>query len=71
MAQLLGAPPAMAVGQQHNLGGLARRQHFGLEVLGERRAKDIVLTAMLRRKRVDLCGYPHRIEPGLGYRLGL
>jgi hypothetical protein len=69
-AQPLGAAPAMAVPQQHGLGGIAGCDHFGLEELRQRGAENILAARMLFGQRIDCGGDPRGIETVVCFQAG-
>jgi hypothetical protein len=67
--QLLGAAPSVAIPEQHRLRGGARRRHFGLQQLRQRRAENILASGVACGQRVDRGGDPGGIEALAGFGL--
>jgi len=70
-AEPLGAAAAVAILQQHDLRGRARRDHLGLQELGQRRAKHVLAAGMFFGQRIDRRGDPRGIETFILPRGGL
>ncbi len=69
-AQPLGAAPAVAIPEQHSLRGGARREHFRLQQLRQRRAENVLAAGMFFGERIDRGGDPRGIETFIGVGAG-
>ncbi len=68
VTQPLGAAPAVTIPKQHGLGGGARREQLGLQILRRGGAENILAAGMFLGERIDRGGDPRAIDTFDGLR---